>query len=370
MRMQDLVELATSEPPPLRYAADDIVASGQRVQRRRRRAWMASGGAAVAVLGVVAAAVAVPALTGRTQQRQEQPAAVAAQPVPATAEPFTFTFGGYRVGKLRVAQPVDVSTAYQLASVYADGLATNDKAVDPDAPGPGGPNLYAYLTVYRAGAYDPAKLTGAQQVTVDGRPGLEVTDTEHGWAVRRTLAWQYNTDAWAVLKASSDDAAYPSAKELRDLAAGLRAAPPAVAKVPVKLGYVPAGYRLDEVAVHAMTGLNGIASAREGDYAGLLFSKPGQPTTGLSVPFGGEEGDDPPGSFVVYVVPAANSNQQPSPGVTCLTGFCNRWSGGVNIQVSSGGRLTDAEMRKVLEAVTLGDVQDDSTWTPVTAAIP
>lgn len=367
--MQDLVELATSEPPPLRYAADDIVASGQRVQRRRRLAWVASGGAAVAVLGVVAAAVAVPALTGRTE-RQEQPAAVAAQPVPATSEPFTFTFGGYRVGKLRVAQPVDVSTAYQLASVYADGLTTNDKPVDGATPERNGPNLYAYLTVYRAGAYDPAKLTGARQVTVDGRPGLEVTDTEHGWAVRRTLAWQYNTDAWAVIKASSDDAAYPSAKELRDLAAGLRAGPPAVAKVPVKLGYVPDGYRLDEVAVHAMTGLNGIASAREGDYAGLLFSRPGQPTTGLTVPFGGEEGDDPPGSFVVYVVPAANSNQQPSPGVTCGAGFCNRWVSGVNLQVSSSGRLTDAEMRKVLEAITLGDVTNDSTWTEVTAAIP
>ncbi len=368
--MQDLVELATSEPPPLRYAADDIVASGQRVQRRRRRAWVASGGAAVAVLGVVAAAVVVPALTGGAPQRQEQPAAVAAaQPVPATAEPFTFTFGAYRVGKLRVAQPVDVSTAYQLASVYADGLDTNDKAVDGEAPRQGGPDLYAYLTVYRAGAYDPTKLTGARQVTVDGRPGLEVTDTEHGWAARRTLAWQYNTDAWAVIKASSDDAAYPSAKELRDLAAGLRAAPPAVAKVPVRLGYVPAGYRLDEVAVHAMTGLNGIASARDGNHAGLLFSKPGQPTTGLTVPFGGEDGDDPPGSFVVYVVPAANSNQQPSPGLSCEAGFCNRWVDGVNIQVSSGGRLTDAEMRKILEAVTLGNVRDDSTWTEVTAAI-
>ncbi|MFF5235052.1 hypothetical protein [Dactylosporangium sp. NPDC000521] len=368
MQMQDLVELATSEPPPLRHDADQILAAGRRVQRRRR---VATGAAAVAVLGVIAAAVAVPAL-GRGGQ--EAPIQVGApgsnQPVPATAESFTFTFAGYRVGKLRVAQPVDVSTAYQLASVYADGLITTDSPGDPSASAQGGKKLYAYLTVYRAGAYDPSKLTGTRPVTIAGRPGLEAGVPYLGWAVRRTLAWQYNTDAWAVIQASSDDAAYPSAKDLRDLAAGLRGQASVPVKVPVKLSHVPAGYRLQEASAHAMTGLNGIATAREGDYAGLLFSNPALPTTGLTAPFGGEDGDDPAGSFVVYVVPAANSNQQPSPGVTCGNGFCNKWVDGVDIQVSSGGRLTDAEMRKVLDGATLADVKNERTWTTVTAAIP
>ncbi|WP_344502153.1 hypothetical protein [Dactylosporangium maewongense] len=365
MQMQDLVELATSEPPPLRHDADQILAAGRRVQRRRR---VATGAAAAAVLGVIAAAVAVPALGRGGEEAQLQMGAPENnQPVPATAEPFTFTFGGYKVGKLRVAQPVDVSTAYQLASVYADGLTTTDKAADPNAPAQDGKKLYAYLTVYRAGAYDPSKLTGTQPVTVGGRPGLEAGGPYLGWATRRTLAWQYNTDAWAVIQASSDDAAYPSAKDLRDLAAGLRGQTPVPAKAPVKLGYVPAGYRLQEASMHAMTGLNGIAAARDGDYAGLLFSNPALPTTGLTAPFGGEDGADPKGSFVVYVVPAANSNQQPSPGVTCGNGFCNRWVGGVNIQVSSGGRLTDTEMTKVLDGATLADVKNERTWTPVPA---
>ncbi|MEV4513768.1 hypothetical protein AB0K00_33010 [Dactylosporangium sp. NPDC049525] len=364
MRMQDLVELATSEPPPLRYGAEEILASGQRVQRRRRLGWAAAGASAVAVLGVVAAAVAVPALNAKPGPAPG--VEVAQQPVSATAEPFTFTFGGYRVGKLRVEKPIDVSTAYQLASVYADGLTTNDKPVDPNEPAAGGPKLYAYLTVYRAGAYDPSKLAGAQQVTVGGRPGLEVNDQEHGWAARRTLAWQYATDAWAVIRASSDDAAFPSAKDLRDLAAGLPGVTPTPAKVPVKLSYVPAGYQLVEVAMHAMPGLNGIAVAREGDYAGLRYSNPALPTTGLTEPFGGEDGDDPPGSFQIFVVPAANSNQQASPGLSCGAGFCNRWDNGVNLQVSSGGRLTDTEMKKVLEGITLGNVQDAGTWTAVT----
>lgn len=365
--MQDLVELATSEPPPLRYGAEEILASGRLVQRRRRLGWAASGAAGVAVLAVVAAAVAVPMLRGKAGP---EPVELAQQPVPAVAEPFTFTFGGYRVGKLRVANPIDVSTAYQLASVYADGLTTNDKAVDPDQEPPGGPKLYAYLTVYRPGAYDPAKLTGAQQVTVGGQPGLEVSGEWNGWAARRILAWQYGTDAWAVIQASSDDAAFPSAKDLRDLAAGLRRGTPSAAKVPVTLSYVPAGYQLNEVSMHAMTGLNGIAAARDGDYAGLLFSNPALPTTGLSEPFGGSDGVDPPGSFQIFVVPSANSNQPASPGLSCGDGFCNRWVNGVNIQVSSGGRLTDTEMKKILEGITLGNVQDDSTWTPATAATP
>lgn len=364
--MQDLVELATSEPPPPRYGVDEIVESGQRVQRRRRLSWMASGAAAVVVLGVAA----VPTLAmNRGDQLQPGAPVAAAEPVPGTAAPFTFTFGGYRVGKLRVEQPIDVSTAYQLASVYADGLTSNDKAADPGAPqakGSQAKDLYAYLTVYRAGAYDPSKLTGARQVTVGGRTGLEVSDEWHGWAARRILAWEYNTGAWAVLQASSGDAAFPSATDLRDLAAGLRAAPAAAAKVPVTLRYLPAGYRLDEVSMHAMPGLNGIAAARDGDYAGLLFSNPAQPTTGLTQPFGGDEGTDPPGSFQIFVVPSANSNQRPSPGVTCGAGFCNRWVDGTNIQVSSGGRLPDGEMRKILEGATLANVKDPGTWTVVT----
>ncbi len=194
----------------------------------------------------------------------------------------------------------------------------------------------------------------------------------NAWAATRTLAWQYSTNAWAVINASSSEADNPSAEDLRQLAAGLRAATPTAAKVPVKLSYLPARYGLDEVAMHAMTGLNGIAAARDGDYAGLLFSKPGQPTTGLTEPFGGVDGADPPGSFNVYIVPAANSNQHASAGVSCGQGFCNRWAEGgrVNLQVASGGRLSNGEMTRILNGITLGNVHDDGTWTEVSAAIP
>jgi len=151
----------------------------------------------------------------------------------------------------------------------------------------------------------------------------------------------------------------------------LPATAPTPAKVPLTMGYVPSGYHLDEVAMHAMTGLNGIASARDGDYAGLLFSSPALPTTGLTEPYGGVDGADPPGSFLIFVVPSGNSNQHASPGISCLNGFCNRWfdNGSVNVQVASGGRLSDGEMTKILNGITLGNVHDTGTWTEVTAAI-
>jgi hypothetical protein len=379
--MEDVVDLATCEPPPLRYTVDDIVKSGQRAQKRRRIGWLGSGVTAVVAVGA-AAAVTVPSLAGgaplaaatTSAAGASGPATIAAAPDFPAAAPFTFTFDGYRVGKLRVGRPIDVSTAYQLAPVYADDLTTNDKAFDPNHPAPQqAGELYAYLTVYRPGAYDPARLAGARQVTVAGRPGLEASEPgPDGSSVVRTLAWQYGTNAWAVISSNSTEADNPSAADLRKLAAGLRPATPVPARVPVTMSYVPSGYRLDEAAAHAMTGLNGIAAARNGDYAGLLFSKPGLPTTGLTEPYGGVEGNDPPGSFLVFVVPAANSNQHASSGISCGDGFCNRWAenGKVNIQVENrAGGLSDSEMTKILNGITLGNVHDDGTWTPVSAVV-
>ncbi|MDG4825430.1 hypothetical protein O7635_26585 [Asanoa sp. WMMD1127] len=363
MRVRDVVDLAADEAPPPRYGVEDIVQRGRRVRRRRRQAWATSGAAGLAVLGVVAAV----ALQSRAVTGPAETAAQALTPVPVAAPPFTFTVDAYEVGRLRVAPPVDVATAYQIAPVYAEGLVTNDRAIDAAAPAREGPSLYAYLTVYRPGAYDPDKLPGARPVTVGERPGRE-TDVPEGGRLH-TLAWEYADGAWAVIDSYSSEPGNPSAAEFRALAAGLRGTTPRPAKVPVTLGYVPAGYQLDEVAQHAMTGLNGIAAARDGDYGGLLYSRPAQPTTGLSEPYGGVEGADPPNSFVVYVVPSTNANQRPSRQISCGAGFCNRWSpdGKVNVQVASrgAGGLSTEEIRKVLDGITLADVTDDSTWKPV-----
>jgi hypothetical protein len=365
MSMHDLVDLATSEPPPSRHSVDDIVARGRRVERRRRAGFAASSLAAVAVFAVTAA-VALP--TALSSHRTPATPGAPATPFTVPAAPFTFTFDGYRVGKLRVASPIDVSTAYQLASIYDDDVPTYDAPVNdrriPSA-------LYAYLTVYQPGAYDVSKLSDPRHVTIAGRTGLLTSGTDTGMNVR-TLAYEYAPDAYAVFTSRSTNPDKPSATQLEQLAAGLHPAAPTTVTVPFTMSYVPAGYVLDEVGSHAMAALNGIASAREGDYAGVVFSNPALATSGLTDPYGGIDGDDPPGSFQVFVVPAGNSNQHPSPGISCGHGFCNRWADGgtVNLQVSSGGRLSDAEMTRILNGITLGDVHHDSTWTPITAALP
>jgi hypothetical protein len=389
--MRDVVDTVTQDPPPLRYGVDDIVASGERAQRRRRFVRAGAGAASVVVALGVAAAVVVPSMSsgpsGTGVSTPDAPAAAPARVPAGPVAPFTFTFTAYQVGRLAVAAPITVSTSYQLASVYAQGLVSNDKAVDPSTEEPSGPQkgdpgyrpdpnptkqLSAYLAVYRPGAYDPTKLAGATQVTVAGRPGLEVTSTAGNWDMERTLAWQYADDAWAVISSRSDDVAHPSADALRQLAEGLRTEIRTPAKLPVKLSYVPAGYGLTEVGMKATTGLNGVASARDGDFGGLLFSRPALPTTGLTGPYTGPDGGNPAGSFAVFIVPARNSNQQPSPGITCLNGFCNRWFAGntVKVQVSSEGLLPDAEMRRILEGVTLADVENVTTWTEATASVP
>jgi hypothetical protein len=379
--MHDVVNLAASGPPPLRHTVDEIVQRGQRVRRWRRIGWASSGAAAVAVLGVMVA-LAVPSLAGRPSTLMAAGPAggdiaeVFAQP----GQAFTFTFGEYRVGKLRVGRPIDVSSAYQIAPVYDDTLAVNDKpvvgpsqeaSVKEQLKRP--PSLLAYLTVFQPGAYDPTKLHNPQQITVAGCAGLQTIVPGAGAGINLiTLAWQCIPDAWAVLTSSSTEANDPTVAQLRQLAAGLRPVTPTPARVPFTMTYVPSGYRMDEVAMHAMAGLNGIAAAGEGDYAGVLFSKPALPTTGLTEPFGGMGGNDPAGSFQIFVIPAANSNQKASPGITCRSGLCDRWAdgGGVNLEVASGGRLSDSEMTKILNGIALGNVHDESTWTVATTAIP
>ena len=369
-----MVDRATSESPPFHHSVDEIVTLGKRVERRRKVGWISSAGAAVAVFAVVAAVVTPSLLrhqpTGATGAAA-QPASV---PFTVPAAPFTYTFGAYRVGKLHVLQPTDVSTAYQIAPVYDDTVPANDKSVPVQTTPPkfAKPLLYAYLTLYQPGAYDPTKLQDPQHVTIAGHPGLQTIATVTGENVIN-LAWQYLPNAWAVITTDSNQPDDPSAKQVQQLAAGLQpAATPVAAKVPFTMSYVPAGYKLDEVAMRAMAGLNGIATAEDGDYAGALFSKPPLPTTGLSEPFGGIDGNDPAGSFQIFVTRAVDSNQHPSPGISCENGFCNRWAdnNAVNIQVSSGGRLSNADMTKILNGITLGNVHDDSTWTVVTTAIP
>lgn len=366
MRVYDVVDLATSEAPPLRHSADDIVRAAVR-RRRRRRGAAILGGAAAMVALVVSVAAAVPSLVSPAPPGQAaappQVARAAAAPGPLQVpdDPFSFTFAGYDVGRFRVGAPLVASTAYQIAPVTQAG----DNA------------LSAYLVVYRPGAFNPAGLRNARQLTVAGRPALlqELTDIRF----HKVLAWQYLDGAWATLETYSSDQADPAPADLERIALGLAAAAPAPVRLPFRMSYVPAGFTPVVLGSHAIAGMDGVAAAEDGDFGGAIFAKPAPRASGLTKPWPPSSGPGLPGSFEIFVVPSANSNQQlgegqrPPSSPRCLATLCNTWSpdGKVNIQIATqGGALSKAEMVKVLNGITLASVNDDRTWFEAATAIP
>ncbi|WP_416904458.1 hypothetical protein [Micromonospora echinospora] len=390
MRLHEVVDLATSNAPPDRNTIDEIVGKGRKAQRRRR-AGIAATGAAVAVVAVTAA-VALPSIFGGTGQSTVIDAAAPSATTQNAdtarwefpADPFQFTFGAFEVGRWKVAAPIVASTSYQIAPVYLDGRTTNDKAVTQkeeetarigDRPKKGGtsePTIYAYLVLYRPGAFNPAGLAGATKLTVDGKEAYQVGGPGNGGMTRRTLAWSYDADAWAVLSTHSNSEEDPSDTELQKIVAGLKPSKATPAKLPFTLNYVPAGYQPVELGSHAMSGLNGIAAARNGDYGGAIFANPAPPTTGLVEPYGGVDGKSLPGSFQIFVVPSKNSNQTTGDTtIKCGNGFCTHRSkdGKTSIQVASDGRLSDAEMTKILQGLKLRNVKNDSTWVDAATAL-
>ncbi|GAB3066888.1 hypothetical protein [Micromonospora schwarzwaldensis] len=411
MQLHDLVDAVTDDEPPMRRTADDIVAAGRRAERRRR-AGFASAGAAGLVVVAVAGAFTLPTLGAErdTPATPAPAAAAASRPVGATwpaAAPFTFTFQGYDAGTLHVQNPIVTSTAYQIASVYSDRHTSNDKpvtAAEAEAQGDtveqkrkaagGKPSLWAYLTVYRPGAFDPAGIRNGRTVTVAGHRAVQATlpvglDPKNPIdAGNKLFAWEYAADAWAAVTSISSDEATPSFADLGGLVEGLKPAGPTPALVPFTVGYVPAGYLPLQTGTHAMPGLSGIATARAGDYGGATYTRPAAPTSGLTAPYDAVEGTIRDG-FHIFVTPSTSANQSPEPGTTrcyqasdrrlreagrAVGGFCNIWSadGTVVLQVSAtglGDRLPQAELEKIARGITVADVGDESTWTPAASAL-
>ncbi|PTA48251.1 hypothetical protein [Micromonospora sp. RP3T] len=411
MQLHDLVDAVTGDEPPMRRTADDIVAAGRRAERRRR-AGFASAGAAGLVVVAVAGAFTLPTLgAGRDTPGPPAPAAAAAsRPAGAVwpaAAPFTFTFTGYDAGTLHVQDPIATSTAYQIASVYSDRHTSNDKpmtAAEAEASGDvlgdrkkaagGKPSLWAYLTVYRPGAFDPDGIRNGRKVTVAGHRAVQATlpvdlDPKNPIdAGNKLFAWEYADNAWAAVTSFSSDKATPSFADLAGLVDGLKPGRPTPALVPFTVGYVPAGYLPLQTGTHAMPGLIGIATARAGDYGGATYARPAPPTSGLTAPYDAVEGGIRDG-FHIFVLPRTSANQSPEPGTTrcqqvpkqrareaglAIGDFCNVWSadGSVVLQVTAtglGDTLPSTELEKIAKGITVADVRDESTWTPAATAL-
>ena len=347
MQLHDFVDAVTADEPPMARTADDIVAAGRRAERRRR-AGFASAGAAGLVVVAVAGAFVLPTFGAEQQQRGTGgvPAAApgkagkAAEAKWADAAPFTFTFQGYDAGSLHVQDPIAASTAF-----------------------------------------DPSGVENGKEVTVAGRKALQATlpvgpdpdnPVDEG---NKLFAWEYADNAWAAVTSFSSDPATPSFEDLGGLVEGLKPSRPRPAVLPFTMGYVPSGYVPLQIGEHAMPGLSGIATAREGNYGGATFVKPAAPTKGLTAPYDAVEESIKDG-FHIFVNPGTSSNQEPEPGrAKCYDGgFCNVWSadGKVSLQVSAqslGNKLPTAELEKIAAGITVADVNDESTWTAAAEAL-
>lgn len=400
MQLHEIVDAVTADEPPLSRTAEDIISAGRRAERRRR-AGFASAGAAGLVAIAVGGVFALPSTGGGQNPPAGQGTAgtgTKAEAKWAAAEPFTFTFQGYDAGKFHVQNPIVTSTAYQIASVYMDGRITSDKSVDSSGEEtqldkdkkaghlkasdlPADKSIYAYLTVYRPGAFDPAGIKNGKAGSVAGHKTVEANlpvgldPKNEPVPGNKLLAWEYTGNAWAVVTSVSGDEADPSFADLTDLIAGLKPSTPQPATLPFRVGYLPDGYEPIQTGTHALPGLSGIAGAREGDYGGATFANPAPATTGLSAPFESPDGMVK-NSFSIFVTPSKSSNQQAQAGKTkCYTnGFCNVWSadGKVQVQVAAeatGANLPESELRKIAQSIKVANVANDSTWTPAETAL-
>lgn len=389
MRVYDVVDLAASEAPPQRNSIDDIIAAGERVARRRRAGRIATGVAGLAAVAV-AAAIAVPNLVGRGSdgtgggaQAGSPGGTTVAQNAPKDwafpAQPFTFTFKGYDVGKFHVSDPLSATPAYQIADLVVDGLeppTTPDPRKGPMPSLPPQPKVTGYLVVYRPGAFDPDKLTGTRKLTVAGRPALSLTQKRP--ATQYVLAWEYADKAWAAIYTYPRNDSYVTVEELVTVAAGLKPADPVAVKVPFTMSYVPADWRPVTATANAMPGVSGTAGGQKGHYGGAVFARKAPALTGLTAPWDDTADGDVPDSFTIFISSNDTPNQslkdgeKPPAEPQCIEArFCNFWTpdGKVRMQVSSEARLSVAEMAKILTGMKFLTV-DPAAWTDAATAIP
>ena len=363
--MRQILQMAKADAPPGRHSVDDIVAAGKRRVFRRRVGGMGAVAAAFATAAVlVAVNLAVPG-----GHSVNMPVVPAANPPAPKAEPwpaFTFMFNGFQVDDLHVMPPDEIDLVSQNAVVVR-----GDK---PDSP------VVGILTLYQPGRFSPDVYRSGTKVTVQGRDAyeLEVTSNrpvasdpngenptfETKPFIHTELAWQWAPDAWATL--ISEETRYqtagalPFADELK-VAERFTISPGAVAKVPFRIGYLPAGFVLTSVSGQSMTASNrGMVT--------LTYAKPDastgpvnvrrDPTTTraktTSVVIGILEKDAPPPDAVKRTS-RCNAGDH-----FCVTDLPDRryWFSTEDPSKS----LPDSELLKVADSIAWAKITDATTW--------
>ncbi|MEV4275950.1 hypothetical protein [Actinoplanes xinjiangensis] len=328
-------EQIRTDAPPLRHSVDDVVAVGRRRVRRRNSGWT------LAAVVAVSAVIGVPQLVSRHPEPiPPPPAATTPAPVPVRGDriPSTVRFSGYQTASYRVDEP----TSFNLGFTSTNVLPRKTTGLDDFFRG-------ATLWVFEPGV-DPAarirlgELTAAEPI--NGRPAHVFTAAGSGAG----LIWEYADGASAIL---ASDPNGPAVDGLREVAEGFRLAAERPVRLAFKVGYLPDGFQLSNVAQdqrfsHAIFLPTEVVRKH---LTGLGNRLVGVDLTKGNIQLGLSE----------ISVPGRNPD--------CDSVACRVLPGG-RYQLSISGTLSETDAQKVLDSAVAYTPDDQSTWMPVERAVP
>jgi hypothetical protein len=264
-----------------------------------------------------------------------------------------YTSRGYTAGGFRITAPTTVDLWRSRAAVF---------------PRNGGDEAVGSLEVYRPG-FDPrTAFPGSTVVGTDpvrGRPAYFLKQAVGGQN-QDILVWEYADGARAQLWNVSSQAI--PRERMRALAEAFVPGVFRPATTPLRVGYVPAGYRLVNVSAtpsDAGTGYAGfrlvpekVAASQLAQAGPLSFSDAmEQERDAISIAIVRLRSDDDPGAGKVVC-----TDDQP---------MCRMRAPGGKYLLRVAGRLeTTAELRRILASVRVAGMAEPGTWVEVTRAVP
>lgn len=315
-----------------------LVLEGARQAVARRRRQRAVGAVAAAAALAVALPVTARQLWAADSPLPERGVQAAASPTPSARvpsgprPPFAFTLSpvsaaGYEIG------PMALNAKLQTATIQRAGRPA------------------AHLVVYSPGAdakvypggWDAAP--DSERVAVNGAPAW-YSDRDK----ESTIRWEHAPDAWAVITSTSSPAL--SRETLIALAEAVRFTAPYPAKIPYRLGYLPAGYKPFHVSQ---------AESRRV----VQFESQGGRLGALDIvveEWSAADRRDWRADRTMAGRPADCTDLVD--GRRCVVDF-----GAFRVDVGSGG-MTVGEMERVVAGMTFAKWDDPATWYEVEAAMP
>lgn len=347
----------------------DADAVWQRAQHRAGQLRVRRSAVAVGAAVAVAAAIAAPSmvlLAGSPGPDPYLPGGSSA-PTASASVPETTSAPSATVSTMPTATRYALSATVR--AVSADGwdiLPSSTDALMQHAyvRRSGGLRTMGSVEVYEPGAFDPTPILGGPQTTVDGKPAY------FGWLAdpfhttretRRSLAWPYTTDAWAVVRIehpTPDPVMSPEIPpELVEIASVVEIGEPEPVKLPFRVGERPDGLLPAYVMHHEAVQINRSVAY---DYAGSPLG-PLVATRGLAMP------------LVITMHPALPpENWHPDTtiagrpamtnGSTIIVAVGDQW-----VTIGSGPASSTYWPKETIEAIFTGltfadDWNDQSTW--------